>query len=45
MGTIPSRAIKILKKRILDLSSPGEEPNANKMHRENYTFQKKKERK
>ena len=31
-GTITSRTIKIFKNRILNLSNPGQEYNANKFH-------------
>ena len=41
MGTIPSRTIKILKNRILNLSNPGQELNTNKIHRANYLKKKK----
>ena len=33
LGTIPSRTIKIFKYRILNLSNPGQEIDANKIHR------------
>ena len=36
LGRIPSRTIKILKNRILNLINPGQEINANKIHRANY---------
>ena len=42
LGTIPSRTIKTIKIRILNLSNPGQELNANKIHRANYFFRKKK---
>ena len=38
LGTIPSRTNKIFKKRILNLSNPGQELNENKIHRANYFF-------
>ena len=37
-GTVPSRTIKIFKNGILNLSNPGQELNANKLHRVNYFF-------
>ena len=36
LGTIPSRTINIFRNRILNLSNPGNELSANKIHRANY---------
>ena len=40
LGTIPSRT-----NRILNLSNPSQELNANKIHRENFLFKKTKQKK